>query len=97
MGSASEACLTVCIAARERALRLLPGTPADRLVIYGTTQTHSLGAKAALILGLSFRAIETIAEDKWALRGEELKRVLDEDKANGKVPFVLCECSPRIF
>lgn len=89
MGSASEACLTVCIAARERALRLLPGTPADRLVIYGTTQTHSLGAKAALILGLSFRAIETIAEDKWALRGEELKRVLDEDKANGKVPFVL--------
>lgn len=89
-GSASEACLTVCIAARERALRILPGTTAEKLVLYGTTQTHSLGAKAALILGLEFRAIETKAEDDWSLRGETLREALEEDKARGKVPFILC-------
>jgi aromatic-L-amino-acid/L-tryptophan decarboxylase len=90
-GSASESCLTVCIAARERALRLHPGTPFEQMVIVGTTQTHSLGAKAALILGLSFVAIETKEEDAWALRGEALKETLDKLKGEGKLPFALCE------
>ncbi|KAL8290024.1 hypothetical protein RQP46_002963 [Phenoliferia psychrophenolica] len=89
MGSASESCLTAVIAARQRALRLLPDTPLEKLVIYGTTQTHSVGAKAALILGLEFRALETRAEDLWALRGHDLKAALDEDIAKGKVPFAL--------
>ncbi|KAI5475280.1 glycoside hydrolase family 13 protein [Pseudohyphozyma bogoriensis] len=89
MGSASESCLTVCIAARERVLRMFPDTPAEKLVIFGTTQTHSLGAKAALILGLKFRAIETKAEDLWALRGEALRSALEQAKEEGLVPFAL--------
>ncbi|ORY75336.1 aromatic-L-amino-acid decarboxylase [Leucosporidium creatinivorum] len=89
MGSASESCLTVCIAARERALRLHPGTPFEQMVIVGTTQTHSLGAKAALILGLSFEAIETKEEDAWALRGEALRETLGRLKGEGKLPFAL--------
>lgn len=60
-------------------------------MIYGTTQTHSLGAKAALILGVEFRAIETKGEDKWALRGMRLGEALEEDRVRGKVPFILCE------
>ncbi|KAM0753813.1 PLP-dependent transferase [Meredithblackwellia eburnea MCA 4105] len=89
MGSASESCFTAVIAARERALRLAPDTKHENLVLYGTTQTHSLGAKAALILGLKFKAIETRAEDMWGLRGSDLKETLDEDIANGLVPFCL--------
>ncbi|CEQ39736.1 SPOSA6832_01283 [Sporobolomyces salmonicolor] len=89
MGSASESCLTVCIAARERFLRLHPSTPTSELVILGTTQTHSLGAKAALILGLEFVAIETRAEDAWALRGEALERELKRLEGEGKKPFIL--------
>lgn len=89
MGSASEACLTACIAARERALRLHPGTPFEQMVIVGTTQTHSLGAKAALILGLSFEAVDTKEEDQWALRGPALKKTLDRLKGEGKLPFAL--------
>ncbi|KAK4701034.1 hypothetical protein P7C70_g5203, partial [Phenoliferia sp. Uapishka_3] len=89
MGSASESCLTAVIAARERALRILPTATFENLVIYGTTQTHSVGAKAALILGLEFRAIETKEDDLWGLRGSTLKAALDEDIAKGKVPFAL--------
>lgn len=61
----------------------------SRLVMYGTTQTHSIGAKAALILGLDFRALEVTAEDGFALRGKTLERALQEDEAMGRVPFML--------
>lgn len=61
------------------------------MVIVGTTQTHSLGAKAALILGLTFEAIETKEEDAWALRGEALRETLDRLKGEGKLPFALRE------
>ncbi|BGP45763.1 hypothetical protein JCM10450v2_001593 [Rhodotorula kratochvilovae] len=88
-GSASESCLTVCIAARERYLRLHPGTPFSELVIVATTQTHSLAAKAALILGIEFVAIETKEEDNWALRGDGLRKALQELEGQGKKPFIL--------
>ncbi|GAA5867568.1 hypothetical protein JCM8547_001222 [Rhodosporidiobolus lusitaniae] len=88
-GSASESALTVCVAARERFLRLHPGTPASELVILATTQTHSLAAKAALILGLGFHAIETKKEDDWALRGKGLRRELEKLEKEGKKPFIL--------
>ncbi|BGP22556.1 aromatic-L-amino-acid decarboxylase [Rhodotorula toruloides] len=88
-GSASESVITVCIAARERFLRLHPSTPFSDMVILGTTQTHSLGAKAALILGFEFVAIETRAEDEWALKGEALEKALRELEEVGKKPFIL--------
>lgn len=66
-----------------------PSTPFSELVILATTQTHSLAAKAALILGLDFHAIETKQENDWALRGEDLEKELASLEAKGKKPFVL--------
>lgn len=88
-GSASEAALTAAVAARARIMRMKPDVKAEDLVLYGTTQTHSLGAKTALILGLKFKAIETKAEHNWSLRGDDLRRVLEEDVAAGLQPFCL--------
>ncbi|KAK0550247.1 hypothetical protein OC846_003727 [Tilletia horrida] len=124
-GSASEVCITVAIAARERAISALAesnplpeapipnGAPVQaqdgpnnqsegdfavsrwrgdltsRLVLYATTQTHSVASKAALVLGLAFRALEVRAEDAYALRGETLKAALEQDTQAGRVPFML--------
>ena len=61
------------------------------MVIYTTSQTHSLGVKAALVLGLECRALDVTADDHFALRGATLRKALEEDKARGKHPFVLGE------
>lgn len=66
-----------------------PSTPLSDLVILATTQTHSLAAKAALILGFEFQAIETKQEDDWALRGMDLEEALAALAAKGKKPFIL--------
>ena len=87
--TASDSALTAAVAARSRYTKTHPGVPLDKLVIYGTSQTHSLGAKAALILGLQFRAIEVYAKDDYALRGESLVGALEEDRKDGKHPFVV--------
>lgn len=60
-----------------------------KLIIYGTTQTHSIGTKAALILGLKFKALEVKAQDGYALRGETLKKALVDDERDGNIPFML--------
>lgn len=59
------------------------------MIIYTTTQTHSLGAKAGLVLGLECRSLEVTTEDRFALRGETLNKALEDDLARGKHPFVL--------
>ncbi|KDN44436.1 hypothetical protein RSAG8_05483, partial [Rhizoctonia solani AG-8 WAC10335] len=87
--TASDSALTAAVAARSRYTKAHPGVSLDKLVIYGTSQTHSLGAKAALILGLQFRAIEVHAKDNYALRGGSLVKALDEDRKDGKHPFVV--------
>ncbi|KAI9635328.1 putative aromatic-L-amino-acid decarboxylase [Dioszegia hungarica] len=58
-----------------------------KLVMYGSTQTHSLGEKAALILGLSFRAVPVAAADGYALRGDALRKAIEEDVKKGLIPF----------
>ena len=91
--SASDSCLVACIAARSRAYTLHPilhpDTAKPQPVILGTTQTHSLGAKAGLILDLPFVAIETRAENDWALTGAELEGALQREAAAGRTPFCL--------
>ncbi|KAG8997249.1 hypothetical protein FRB94_007779 [Tulasnella sp. JGI-2019a] len=86
--TASDSCLTAVVAARSRYSKLHPDFPLEKLVIYGTTMTHSLGAKAALILGLTFRALEVSKEDNYGLRGAELKKALEEDRSAGLAPFI---------
>ncbi|KAJ6593608.1 pyridoxal phosphate-dependent transferase [Mycena capillaripes] len=90
--TASESALIAVVAARERfiALPTHNAPPSlDDLVLYVTTQTHSLGLKAGRVLGLRVRALEVRAEDKYALRGEVLREALAEDKAACRHPFIL--------
>ena len=61
----------------------------DDLVIYTTTQTHSLGTKAALVFGLSLRVLEVSVTDDFGLRGQAFRNALEEDLSNGLKPFVL--------
>lgn len=63
----------------------------EDLIIYTTTQTHSLGLKAGLVLGLNVRALEVRAEDQFALRGETLRQALEDDEKQGKRPFILSQ------
>ncbi|TBU63376.1 pyridoxal phosphate-dependent transferase [Dichomitus squalens] len=87
--TASEGAIAVCVAARTRYQKLHPDAKLEDLVIYTSTQTHSLGTKAGLVLGLEVRALEVKAEDEYALRGSTLKEALEADLARGKRPFVV--------
>jgi len=77
------------VAARSTYIRQHPETRLEDLVIYTTSQTHSLGAKAGLVLGLSTRALEVTLGNNFGLRGETLQRALEEDAEAGKKPFIL--------
>lgn len=87
--AASDSAIVAVVAARSRYTKQHPGVPSEKLLIYTTTQTHSLGAKAGLVLGLHVRALEVTAEDNFALRGDTLRRALEEDRAAGLHPFIL--------
>ncbi|EIW80802.1 hypothetical protein CONPUDRAFT_144722 [Coniophora puteana RWD-64-598 SS2] len=87
--SASDSALTTVVVARSRYQRASPEVSTQQLVIYCTTQTHSLGKKAGLVLGIPVRALEVTSEDRYGLRGETLRRALEEDTARGLRPFIL--------
>ncbi|KAG6866198.1 hypothetical protein C0991_007223 [Blastosporella zonata] len=86
---ASDSALIAIVAARSQYQRIHPEVPLTKLVIYTTTQTHSLGVKAGLVLGLPVRILEVKAEDNFSLRGETLRIALEEDEKLGMKPFVL--------
>jgi aromatic-L-amino-acid decarboxylase len=77
------------VAARSRYLTAHPETKIEDLVIYSTTQTHSLAKKAAVVLGLGIRSIAVKTEEKFSLRGGELRAALEEDTKLGKKPFIM--------
>lgn len=100
-GSASEAVLTVMVAARERyletACKSLEGEEKERkkaevrgrLVALGSEQSHSCTAKGALIAGVRFKSIHCSLEDDLAMTGAGLDAMLDECKREGLEPFYL--------
>lgn len=100
-GSASEAIVTVMVAARERYLNQacegLQGTEREerlnytrgRLVALGSEQSHSSTAKAALIAGVRYKSISTRMEDHLALTGEDVLVALDECASEGLEPFYI--------
>jgi aromatic-L-amino-acid decarboxylase len=81
--------LVATVAARSRYIREHPHVAMEDLVLYITTQTHSLGKKAGLVLGLKVRTLEVTAQDNFALRGDTLKVALEEDVNAGFHPFIL--------
>lgn len=64
------------------------GDMTSRLLMYGTTQTHTIAAKAALCLGLDFRALPVSAPD-YSLDGSTLREAIAEDTGAGRIPFLL--------
>lgn len=91
--TASTACVTALILARERAGQMckngsgLQGMPAP-LVVYSTAQAHSSIAKAVQLAGFGNDNLRLIEEDPWtrAMVPAALSAAIEEDKAAGKVP-----------
>lgn len=103
-GSASEAIVTVMVAARERYIRNILDREAitdeeekedracelrGRLVALGSNQAHSSTQKAANIAGTRFRSIQVSRENNLALTGKELREKIDILRAKGLEPYYL--------
>ncbi|XP_060103766.1 aromatic-L-amino-acid decarboxylase [Heteronotia binoei] len=94
--TASEATLVALLAARTKVIHrvqsekrdLTQGDVISRLVAYTSDQAHFSVEKAGLIAGVKIKEIPT--DDKFAVRGSALRKVLDQDKAAGLIPFFFC-------
>ena len=102
-GSASEAVVTVMVAAREKFLRLkvegedLTGDTKEnriaelrgKLVALGSDQSHSSTAKAALIAGTRYKSVKCEMNDDLAMKGYSLESTIEECRREGLEPFFL--------
>ncbi|KAF2087390.1 hypothetical protein K490DRAFT_41949 [Saccharata proteae CBS 121410] len=100
-GSASEAIVTVMVAARERVLRHLSEGLEEKaredkidglrgkLVALGSEHAHSSTHKGAIIGGTKYRSVPASREDGFAMTGRELRRTLEDCKRDGLVPYYL--------
>jgi len=100
-GSASEAIVTVMVAARDKYLREttshLTGLELEdaiahkrsKLVAIGSEAAHSSTQKAAQICGVRYRSVPVQKEDDFAMTGAGLEKVLQECKSQGLEPFYL--------
>uniref|UniRef100_A0A8C7PZB0 Aromatic-L-amino-acid decarboxylase n=1 Tax=Oncorhynchus mykiss TaxID=8022 RepID=A0A8C7PZB0_ONCMY len=97
-GTASEATLVALLAARCRAVRMIlasdPQRPetgiTSKLVAYSSDQAHCSVERAGMIAGVRMKKIPTEQSDKYAVQGETLRRMIQEDKAAGLIPFYFC-------
>lgn len=103
-GSASEAIVTVMVAARERYVRRQIGREGlkdleeiedrsceirSKLVALATDQAHSSSQKAATIAGTRFRSLTTRHADAYALKGQDLRQKIEELVSKGLHPYYL--------
>ncbi|KAF1345800.1 pyridoxal-dependent decarboxylase conserved domain-containing protein [Delphinella strobiligena] len=103
-GSASEAIVTVMVAARERYIRNILDREGitdeeekedracelrGKLVALGSNQAHSSTQKAANITGTRFRSIQVSRENNLALTAKELREKIEILKAKGLEPYYL--------
>ncbi|XP_071401756.1 aromatic-L-amino-acid decarboxylase [Centroberyx affinis] len=94
--TASEATLVSLLAARCKAVRLVQASDpqsseADilsKLVAYTSDQAHSSVERAGLIGGVRMKKVPT--DDSYSIKGAMLKKMMEEDKAAGLIPFYLC-------
>ena len=92
-GSASEATLCSILAARWRATGGAVNNDGDtsRLVAYSTSQSHSSIEKGLRIAGIGTQNIRFVPHDhEFAMRVDELERMVQADIAAGLVPFWVC-------
>ncbi|XP_020793214.2 aromatic-L-amino-acid decarboxylase [Boleophthalmus pectinirostris] len=94
--TASEATLVALLAARCKAIRqaqatnhgLLESEICSKLVAYTSEQAHSSVERAGLIGGVIMKKVPT--DNNYSLSGMLLKKMIEEDKAAGLIPFYLC-------
>lgn len=92
-GTASESVLLTLLAARSKKLLELKAVNEDldetltasRFVAYTSDQSHTASLKAARIGGVQNRVLPT--DDDLHLRASTLQAAIEEDRANGKIPF----------
>ena len=91
--TASTAALTAVIAARERATKFQSNEKGleEKLVAYISSQTHSSVEKGIKIAGIGKANLRLIdVDENFALRTDLLEKQIQQDKANGFVPFFIC-------
>lgn len=103
-GSASEAIVTVMVAARERYVKRVVEreglTDEDekedrmcelrsKLVALGSKHSHSSTQKGAIIAGTRYRSIDTHRKDNFALKGADLRKTIEACRAKGLEPYYL--------
>lgn len=92
-GSASEATLTSILAARWKATggRVNHDGDTTRLVAYSTSQAHSSIEKGLRIAGIGTDHLRIVPHDEaFAMRPDELARMIADDRAAGLQPFWVC-------
>lgn len=92
-GSASEATLASILAARWRITGGAVNADGDtsRLVAYATSQAHSSIEKGLRIAGIGTDHLRVVPhDDTFAMRADELARMVADDLAAGLVPFWVC-------
>ncbi|KAJ7307625.1 pyridoxal phosphate-dependent decarboxylase [Mycena albidolilacea] len=87
--TASDSLLVAMVAARVRYVEEFPQINPSNFVIYVSSETHSLGLKNGRILGIEVRILNVEITDDFALRGNTVRKAIQEDLANGKIPFFL--------
>lgn len=104
-GSASEAIVTVMVAARERYLRVKVGSEGlqegtlerddriaflrGRMVALSSDQAHSSTQKSALITGTRYRSIPTSLSEDLSLTARRLEAALQQCHSEGLEPYYL--------
>jgi aromatic-L-amino-acid decarboxylase len=91
--TASSATLAAILAAREKATRLKSNQAGCQggLIAYASTQTHSSIEKAIKISGIGADNIRLIEVDEnYAMQPDLLRRQIEQDRADGLVPFFVC-------
>jgi len=92
-GTASEAVLVALLAARSKKLlemktkdaQLDEKLTASRFIAYSSDQSHSAAERAAMMGGVHVRVLKT--DKNFQLRADTLQAAIEEDRANGKIPF----------
>ncbi|KAK9281335.1 hypothetical protein L1049_004234 [Liquidambar formosana] len=92
-GTASEAVLVVLLAARDKILRKFGKNALEKLVVYGSDQTHSALQKACQIGGIhpeNCRLLKTDSSTNYGLSPDLLSEVISHDISIGLIPYFLC-------
>ena len=90
-GSCSESTLIALLAAKHRKIEKIGKHSEEdiesKLVAYTSRQAHSSVEKGIRIVRAKMRILET--DSNFRLRGDTLRKAVDEDKAKGLIPFFI--------